>query len=56
VGLKLLLPLGWIMRVRSLCFQVVDEVKLMCEYTTDGFAEFCKIVRLKTSWRQTDVF
>ena len=27
VGLKLLLPLGWIMRVRSLCFEVMDEVK-----------------------------
>ena len=27
VGLKLLLPLGWIMRALALCFEVVDDVE-----------------------------
>ena len=27
VGLKLMLPLGWIMRALALCFEVVDDVE-----------------------------
>jgi len=27
VGLKLLLPLGWIMRALALCFEVVDDAE-----------------------------